>query len=1013
MLWSAAFALLFLWSLVVLGARRPRRAVVNLSGLVASGALILAPVARGADVAFTFEPGVVLPLTAPQSDVYGVGAGQEIKALFALNRYLDIGPAVSVLMLSPNAPRTETGVAWGFGAGLRLKRPHDAQSAYGVSPWLDADALYVRTGPLNRPGFDVGAGLAVPLGESRIFWLGPFVRYQHVIQMDRVGYDNHDAKLLTLGASLEVGTGIERPHEELVAAPAEVRTVTRDVISCPDRDHDGIPDAVDPCPDVAGLVENGGCPKYEKVVVKPDRLELKEKVYFAWDQARIETDSYPLLDEVVQALKDHRGGKVQVDGHTDSSGENGYNQGLSERRAQAVVDYLVAHGIPARPTHLEGLCLVRAARHQRHRRGSREQPSRRVPRPVRHPHRWEHHAMNHFKTAALVLSLAALAACGNQIVEFELDAGGEVADAGGAIADAGPLPDGGQVDAGQPDSGVPDSGQPDAGLPDAGQPDAGLPDAGQPDAGLPDAGLVPAVFSTTPLNLATNVASAIKPTATFTMAMTPSTITGLSFTLAQGATPVTGAVTLDVAATTATFTPTAALGANLLYTATITTAAKSAGGRPLAANYVWTFNTALGASPPTVLSTTPLNLASAVPLNVQPTATFSKAMDPTTLTALTFTLAQGATPIAGAVALDVPGTTATFTPTLPLTNGLLYTATLTTGAKDTGGLALALPYTWTFTTAAAPPTVILTTPANLAINVAITNMPTATFSTAMDPTTITSLTFTLKQGLVTVPGVVTWDTATKTAKFTPSALLGLNLPYTATITTGARNLAGTALATDYVWTFTTAACSQGPIALLTAANFAVLGGSTVTSTGPSSVTGDVGISPGTALTGFPPGSIVGTQHLGDPTSAQGIADLTTAYNEAAGRVLCPVTVAGNLGGQTLAPGLYKSTSSLAISSGDLTLDAQGDGSAVFIFQMASTLTTTAGRQVILTNGAKSANVFWQVGTSATLGTTSAFQGTIMADQAVTLNTGATLNGRALARIAAVNLDSNVIVLPTP
>ena len=111
--------------------------------------------------------------------------------------------------------------------------------------------------------------------------------------------------------------------------------------------------------------------------------------------------------------------------------------------------------------------------------------------------------------------------------------------------------------------------------------------------------------------------------------------------------------------------------------------------------------------------------------------------------------------------------------------------------------------------------------------------------------------------------------------------------------------------------------------------------------------------------------------------------------------------------------LYKSTTSLAISSGDLTLDAQGDGNAIFIFQMASTLTTTAGRQIVLTNGAQAANIFWQVGTSATIGTTSVFQGTILADQAITLQTGAQLNGRALARIAAVSLDANTIVKPAP
>ena len=211
----------------------------------------------------------------------------------------------------------------------------------------------------------------------------------------------------------------------------------------------------------------------------------------------------------------------------------------------------------------------------------------------------------------------------------------------------------------------------------------------------------------------------------------------------------------------------------------------------------------------------------------------------------------------------------------------------------------------------------------------------------------------------------------------------------------------------------TAPCRQAPVVLGAAGGFVVLAGSTVTSTGLTSVTGDLGVSPGTAVTGFRPGVLVGAQHAGDPAAAQAEADLTTAYNDAAGRTLCPVTVAGNLGGQTLAPGLYKSTSSLEITSGDLTLDAQGDPDAVFIFQMASTLTTTSGRQVILTGGARSANVFWQVGTSATLGTTSAFQGTVMADQAITLDTGATLNGRALARIAAVALDSNTIVKPAP
>ncbi len=204
---------------------------------------------------------------------------------------------------------------------------------------------------------------------------------------------------------------------------------------------------------------------------------------------------------------------------------------------------------------------------------------------------------------------------------------------------------------------------------------------------------------------------------------------------------------------------------------------------------------------------------------------------------------------------------------------------------------------------------------------------------------------------------------------------------------------------------------EAPVALGSAAKFGVLAGATVTSTGETKVTGDLGVGPGGAVTGFPPGIVNGTIHASDPVAAQAEADLTLAFNDAAGRTTAPATVAGNLGGLTLTPGLYKSTSSLAISSGDLTLDAQGDANAVFLFQMASTLTTTAGRKVILAGGARAANIYWQVGTSATLGTDSVLKGNILADQSITLNTRAALEGRALARIGAVALDANTITVP--
>jgi hypothetical protein len=203
---------------------------------------------------------------------------------------------------------------------------------------------------------------------------------------------------------------------------------------------------------------------------------------------------------------------------------------------------------------------------------------------------------------------------------------------------------------------------------------------------------------------------------------------------------------------------------------------------------------------------------------------------------------------------------------------------------------------------------------------------------------------------------------------------------------------------------------QGNVSLSNSAGLAILAGTSITNTGETNITGDMGLSPGSSVGGFPPGILNGTLHINDEIATQAKLDLTAAYNDAAGRTSTDiVTLSGNVGGLTLYPGLYKSTSSLSISSGDLTFDAKGNADAVFIIQIASTLTTTSGRQVFLAGGAKASNIFWQVGSSATFGTTSVFKGTVMAMESITFNTGAKLDGRAMARTGAVVMEANTIV----
>ena len=199
--------------------------------------------------------------------------------------------------------------------------------------------------------------------------------------------------------------------------------------------------------------------------------------------------------------------------------------------------------------------------------------------------------------------------------------------------------------------------------------------------------------------------------------------------------------------------------------------------------------------------------------------------------------------------------------------------------------------------------------------------------------------------------------------------------------------------------------ASAPVGLGTAASFSVLGGSTVTNTGPTKMFGDLGLSPGSSVTGAP--QVLGETHVDDALSIAAKSALTTAYNDAASRP-SNGSAGTDLSGQVFLPGVRTASSSLLLSSGSVTLDAQGNPNAVFIFQIPTTLITASNTSVLLINGAQACNVFWQVGSSATLGTGTHFVGTIMASATITANTAATVHGRLLANTGAVNLDTNTI-----
>ncbi|WP_235889566.1 Ig-like domain-containing protein [Flavobacterium restrictum] len=557
-------------------------------------------------------------------------------------------------------------------------------------------------------------------------------------------------------------------------------------------------------------------------------------------------------------------------------------------------------------------------------------------------------------------------------------------------------------------------------------------------------GILPKVVSTDPINNAIGVALNKSISATFNMPMNALTLGATAFTVKQGDISVLGIITYSES--TVTFTPSIPLTGNTIYTCTITTDAKNLAGTALASNYIWSFTTSLL---PIVVSTDPVNNATGIALNKSISVTFNMPMNALTLTNTAFTVKQGAATVVGTIIYA--GLTATFTPTIPLTANTVYTCTITPEAKNLAGAGLASNYVWKFTTSLSP-IVVATDPVNNDTGEALTKSITATFNMPMNASTLSATTFTVKQGITAIAGTISYLGTTVT--FNPTTALTSNKTYTCTITTGAKNMAGIGLANDYIWNFTTIV----PIVVIpppvTTSNlfFGIFGGNAgVTNQGLfTKINGTIGTTAAaTLITGFKDG-VTGDVYTVTPlnnglvtggifaappapgnatNAATALAGLNAA--RAAYLSISPASMpggtdpgAGELGGLTLAPSIYKSASgTFKITNGDLTLDAQGDPNAIFVFQCAAALTVgdSSPSSVKLINGALAKNVYWYVGSAAVINYAGGgvMTGNIMANSGVTLSSPAnstnssvtTLNGRAISLVASVTMVNTVINVP--
>jgi hypothetical protein len=519
----------------------------------------------------------------------------------------------------------------------------------------------------------------------------------------------------------------------------------------------------------------------------------------------------------------------------------------------------------------------------------------------------------------------------------------------------------------------------------------------------------PTVISTNPINLSSDVALNNIITATFSETMDSLTITTATFTLMQGSSFTSGTVLYN--GITAVFSPLSSLAPNTSYIATITTGAKNHSGNSLDQNYVWNFTTGSTGFviPPAVSSTNPLNNASLVPLDQKIEANFNKAMNIASFTTSTFTLMQGSVFIPGTVSSS--GTKATYTPAINLTLNATYTATITTGTRDLAGNAIASNYVWSFST-------------GNTYSVGITSNPAAGGTISGGGTFNSGSSVTINAAPNIGYSFTGWTENGNS--------VSVNANYQFTLTnnrTFEANFASTKPIVVILGAASTFGGFGGSAGLTSQGIFTVVNGDIGTTAASTLVTGfhDTG---GNVFTETPLniGQVNGTINCAPPApgnaakysiALQALADATIVFNYLAGLPVGPDPGAGELGALVLAPGTYTAAAgTFKITSGDLTLDAQNNPDAIWVFQMAKSLTVgKAGqpRSIILVNGAQAKNIFWQVGSAATIngagGGTMA--GTIISYSGVTFSTAGnvtltTLNGRALSLNASVTLVNTIV-----